>query len=97
MTTTETIDYKQLYEQAQFKIASLNHELANLKKLLFGSKQERFIPEPVKGSMVQGTLDLHLGCYCGLRDYHYHYSIPSTNPYRSNHSKKRASRTYEVT
>lgn len=59
MITTETIDYKQLYEEAQCKIASLNHELANLKKLLFGSKQERFIPEPAKGSMVQGTLDLH--------------------------------------
>lgn len=59
MTHTQNIDYKQLYEQAQFKIASLNHELANLKKLLFGSRQERFIPEPAKGSMVQGTLDLH--------------------------------------
>ena len=59
MTTTENIDYKHLYEQAQSKIVSLNHELANLKKLLFGSKQERFIPEPAKGSMVQGILDLH--------------------------------------
>lgn len=59
METTENIDYKQLYEQAQFKIESLNHELANLKKLLFGSRQERFIPEPAKGAVVQGTLDLH--------------------------------------
>lgn len=59
METTQNIDYKQLFEQAQFKIASLNHELANLKKLLFGSRQERFIAEPVKGAMVQGTLDLH--------------------------------------
>ena len=59
METTENIDYKQLYEQAQFKIQSLNHELANLKKLLFGSRQERFIAEPAKGAMVQGTLDLH--------------------------------------
>ena len=59
METTENIDYKQLFEQAQFKIASLNHELANLKKLLFGSRQERFIAEPAKGAMVQGSLDLH--------------------------------------
>jgi len=59
MQTADTIDYKQLYEQAQSKIVSLNHELANLKKLLFGSRQERFIPEPAKGAMVQGTLDLH--------------------------------------
>ena len=59
MLPAENIDYKQLFEQAQDKIASLNHELANLKKLLFGSKQERLIPEPGKGSMVQGSLDLH--------------------------------------
>ena len=59
MEAPENIDYKQLFEEAQFKIASLNHELATLKKLLFGSRQERFIPEPSKGSMVQGTLDLH--------------------------------------
>ena len=59
MQTTQTIDYKLLYEQAQGKIASLNHELANLKKLLFGSKQERFIPEPAKGAIIQGTLNLH--------------------------------------
>ncbi|MEO5999273.1 MAG: hypothetical protein ABIN89_20940 [Chitinophagaceae bacterium] len=38
---------------------SLNHELANLTKLLFGSMQKRFIPEPAKGAMVQGSLDLH--------------------------------------
>ena len=60
MIVTENIDYKQLYEQAQFKIASLNHELTNLKKLLFGSKQERFIAEPAaNGAIIQGTLDLH--------------------------------------
>jgi len=55
----EDIDYKKLYEQAQFKIASLNHELQNLKKLIFGSRQERFIPEPVQGQAVQGSLRLH--------------------------------------
>jgi len=59
MQTAENIDYKKLYEQGQLKIASLNYELANLKKLLFGSRQERFITEPVPGQPVQGTLGLH--------------------------------------
>lgn len=59
MQTGEIIDYKLLYEQAQFKIASLHHELANLKKLLFGSKQERFIADTTQGQVEQGTLDLN--------------------------------------
>ncbi|HEU4609592.1 MAG TPA: IS66 family transposase [Chitinophagaceae bacterium] len=52
MTTTPAdIDYKHLYEstrrdneQLSFKITQLQHELAQLKKLIFGSRQERFIP-----------------------------------------------------
>jgi len=60
MQTAEIIDYKHLFEQAQFKIASLNHELDNLKRMLFGSRQERFIAETAKGQAIQGTLDLNL-------------------------------------
>ncbi len=37
-------DYKSLYEQAQTEIAFLKQELAQLKKIIFGSKQERFVP-----------------------------------------------------
>jgi transposase len=59
MQTTETIDYKHLLEQAQFKIASLSHELDNLKRMLFGSRQERFIADTAKGQAIQGTLDLN--------------------------------------
>ncbi|MEO5999002.1 MAG: IS66 family transposase [Chitinophagaceae bacterium] len=59
MQTTETIDYKHLFEQAQFKIASLSHELDNLKRMLFGSRQERFIADTAKGQAIQGTLDLN--------------------------------------
>lgn len=59
MQTAENIDYKQLYQQAQFKIASLNHELHSLKKLIFGSRQERFIAEPAHSQAIQGSLALH--------------------------------------
>lgn len=37
-------DYKGLYEQSQFEILQLKEQLAQLKKMIFGSKQERFIP-----------------------------------------------------
>ena len=36
-------DYKSLYEQGQIEIAFLKQELAQLKKIIFGSKHERFV------------------------------------------------------
>lgn len=54
-TGTPHIDYKTLYEQAQSEIAFLKHELAQLKKMIFGSKHERFVPtqatQPVQLSL----------------------------------------------
>ncbi len=58
MSTAETIDYKKLFEEAQHKIAFLNHELDRLKKLIFGSRQERFIVAPAAAGVTQGTLAL---------------------------------------
>lgn len=37
-----TLDYKQLYEESQLTIATLRGELESLKKLIFGSRHERF-------------------------------------------------------
>src|ERR1700743_1457242 len=37
-------DYKQLYEQSQLRITSLEQQLQQLQKMIFGSRQERFIP-----------------------------------------------------
>jgi transposase len=41
---TEHIDYKTLFEQQQLVVFQLRHELDQLKKMIFGAKQERFIP-----------------------------------------------------
>lgn len=40
----EHIDYKVLYEDVHVKYTALQHEVAQLKKMIFGSRQERFIP-----------------------------------------------------
>jgi transposase len=40
----EHIDYKALYEQQQLVVFQLRQELDQLKKMIFGAKQERFIP-----------------------------------------------------
>src|ERR1017187_9422405 len=41
---TEHIDYKTLFELQQLVVFQLRHELDQLKKMIFGAKQERFIP-----------------------------------------------------
>ena len=38
-------DYKALYEQSQLQIVQLRHELDQLKKMIFGARQERFMPD----------------------------------------------------
>lgn len=37
-------DYKQLYEHSQLRIVALEQQLQLLQKMIFGSRQERFIP-----------------------------------------------------
>lgn len=37
-------DYQQLYEQSQLRIASLERQLQQLQKMIFGSRHERFVP-----------------------------------------------------
>lgn len=39
-------NYKALYEASELRIAKLESELAQLKKMIFGSRQERFVPLP---------------------------------------------------
>jgi len=38
-------DYKALYEQSQLQIVQLRYELDQLKKMIFGARQERFMPD----------------------------------------------------
>ncbi|TAN15272.1 MAG: IS66 family transposase [Chitinophagaceae bacterium] len=61
MNSPGTIDYKLLYEQQlslttelEFKIQVLTHQLDQLKKMIFGSRSERFIPSTP--GVTQGVL-----------------------------------------
>ncbi len=58
-SVAEHIDYKALYEQAEVKIASLAFELDKLKKMIFGSKHERFAATNDNHLSPQLTLDLN--------------------------------------
>lgn len=50
-------DYKTLYEQSQVRIIALEQQLLQLQKMIFGSKQERYIP--ADPSHPQLALDLN--------------------------------------
>jgi transposase len=39
-------DYKERYEASELRVTQLEAELAQLKKMIFGSRQERFVPLP---------------------------------------------------
>jgi transposase len=44
MSAVADIDYKSLYEQSQLRIIALEQQLAQLQKMIFGSRHERFVP-----------------------------------------------------
>jgi transposase len=58
MQSTQIIDYREAYEVLQIKYETVMHELAQLKKMLFGSKSERFIPTDDSKVNLQLSLGL---------------------------------------
>ena len=55
MSAVANIDYKSLYEQNQLRIIALEQQLAQLQKMIFGSRQERFVPD---NNPAQLSLDI---------------------------------------
>ena len=43
MESTADIDYKRLYDESQIRIVSLERQLNQLQKMIFGSRHERFV------------------------------------------------------
>jgi hypothetical protein len=58
MQVTPDIDYKRLYEGSQLKILALEQQLNQLQKMIFGAKQERFVP--VEQNPSQLLLDIQV-------------------------------------
>ena len=58
MEAVENLDYKILHEKSLLTIDVLKRELAQLKKMVFGSKSERFIATDENNPSIQLKLDL---------------------------------------
>lgn len=56
LVTETAIDYKTLYEESAVEIISLRNEIANLKRMIFGSKSESFIPQNIASTQL--SLDI---------------------------------------
>ncbi len=50
-------DYKSLYEQSQLEMLQLKQQLDQLKKMIFGSRHERFVPSTANPPQL--LLDIH--------------------------------------
>ena len=60
------IDYKTLYEQLAEQNATLQQELANLKRLIFGSKNERFVPAESSPSQLRLDMQADAVAACSI-------------------------------
>lgn len=58
-------DYKVLYEQSQVRIVTLEHQLEQLKKMIFGSRHERFVPSSQNDPQL--SLDIKAESTASLR------------------------------
>jgi transposase len=61
-----SVDYKVLYEESILKIDTLQHELANLKRLIFGSKNERFLPANGTPSQLSLAIQADVAAQCSV-------------------------------
>jgi len=58
MQAAEDRNYKELYEASLHAIDGLKQEMAQLKKMIFGSRHERFVANDVNNPSQQLKLDL---------------------------------------
>ncbi len=65
---SDTPDYERLYEPSQLEIMELKQQLAQLRKMIFGARHERFIP--TENNSEQLALDIHADSLatCSIRE-----------------------------
>jgi len=59
-------DYKSLYEESTLEIVSLKHEIANLKRIIFGSKSESFIPQNTASAQLSLDVQAEAVATCSV-------------------------------
>lgn len=75
MQATASIDYKSLYEQSQkqnselqIALVALQQQLVQLQKMIFGSRQERFIPTDANPSQLSLNIQAEATASCSVVD-----------------------------
>ncbi len=68
MQAATSIDYKSLYEHSQLRIVTLEHQLTQLKKMIFGSRHERFLPSDVNTSQLSLNIEAEAIATCSVAD-----------------------------
>lgn len=68
MQAAPDTDYKPLYEQSQLRIEKLEHELHQLKKMIFGSRHERFVPSDINPSQLSLGIQAEETLACNIGD-----------------------------
>lgn len=75
MQTNSNIDYKYLYEQQvalnnkwQIEAIQLRQQLDQLKKMIFGSRQERFVPTDINPSQLSLDIQSEQTAICNIAD-----------------------------
>ena len=68
MEVISSIDYRSLYEHSQLRIVDLEQQLAQLQKMIFGSRQERFIPSDINPSQLVLDIQAEAVAACSVVD-----------------------------
>lgn len=68
MQPATSIDYKELYEQSQLQILTLSQQLDQLKKMIFGSRHERFVPTDINPSQLALDIQVEHAVTCNIAD-----------------------------
>lgn len=68
MQAAPDIEYKPLYEQSQLRIEKLEHELQQLKKMIYGSRHERFVPTDINPSQLSLGIQAEEIASCNIAD-----------------------------
>ena len=68
MQAASSIDYKSLYEASQLKIIALEQQLAQLKKMFFASRHERFIASEQNTSQLSLDMQAEEVAVCSVVD-----------------------------